>query len=131
MFVSLSHRFLRFRSYPRLLVTSQPNRYYTLDSADLVVPYMPAWHLMWSFNLLVQIAQNDQANSPLSERAMNAANEIINVFEAEDSDRTIALANKIAERLLGDGWQDEAEKVWEKGGKKAEGEAKLWSLGHW
>lgn len=92
---------------------------------------MPAWHLMWSFNLLVQIAQNDQANSPLSERAMNAANEIINVFDAEDSERTIALANKIAERLLGEGWQEEAEKVWEKGGKKAEGEAKLWSLGHW
>ena len=109
----------------------QPNRYYTLDSADLVVPYLPAWHLMWSFNLLVQIAQSDSATSPLSERALRAANDIINIFEADDLERTVKEGNKIAERLLGEGWMEEGEKVWEKGGEKTKGEAKLWGLGHW
>lgn len=114
--------------FPNLL---QPNRYYTLDSADLVVPCMPAWHLMWDFNLLVQIAKSDDAGSPLSERAMRAANEIINVFEADKPAETIEKARKIAEDILGEGWQKEAEGVWDKGGERSRADAKLWGLGHW
>jgi alpha-mannosidase len=91
---------------------------------------MPAWHLMWDFNLLVQIAKEDNASSPLSERAMRAANEVINVFEVEDKVGTIEKARKIVEGILGEGWQKEAEGVWEKGGEKSKGEAKLWGLGH-
>jgi len=46
-------------------------------------------------------------------------------------ERTVKEGNKIAERLLGEGWMEEGEKVWEKGGEKTKGEAKLWGLGHW
>ena len=86
---------------------------------------------MWDFNLLTQIARSDDANSPLSERAMRAANEIINVFEASNPAETIEKARKIAEDILGEGWQKDAEGVFQVGGKKSEADAKLWGLGHW
>lgn len=83
---------------------------------------------MWDFNLLVQIAQQDGANSPLSERAMRAANSIISTYRVTDTETTIPLCRKIAEDILGAGWEKDGHKVWEKGPKD---EAKLWAMGHW
>ena len=62
---------------------------------------------------------------------MRAANEIINVFEASNPEETIEKARKIAEDMLGEGWQKEAEAVWDKGGEKSNADAKLRGLGHW
>jgi len=46
--------------------TIQPpdmNRYYQLDSADLVVPNMDAWHLLWDFETLKQLTDALPGNS--------------------------------------------------------------------
>src|SRR5271169_1876271 len=34
-----------------------PNRYYTLQTADIVVPYMPAWHLFWDYWMITDCAR--------------------------------------------------------------------------
>lgn len=48
--------------------TIQPpdmNRWFRLDSADLVVPNMDAWGLFWDFETLKQLADALEGNVPL------------------------------------------------------------------
>lgn len=48
--------------------TIQPpdmNRWYSLDSADLVVPNMDAWGLLLDFETLKQLADTLPGNTPL------------------------------------------------------------------
>jgi alpha-mannosidase len=48
--------------------TIQPpdmNRWYSLDSADLVVPNMDAWGLLWDFETLKQLSDALPGNTSL------------------------------------------------------------------
>lgn len=89
-----------------------PNRYFTLHSADIVVPRMEAWHLLWDFRTLKDLARLLPAESRLANRAMRVANEMLNVYDAEDHS-SINRARKVAEQVLGKGWQEKGEKVYE------------------
>ncbi|KAG8691622.1 Glycoside hydrolase, 38 vacuolar alpha mannosidase [Ceratobasidium sp. 423] len=60
------------------------NRYFTLASADLVVPNQDAWHLFWDFTTLREIIDDLPGNSPLQNLALRTANEIMNEFQVDD-----------------------------------------------
>jgi hypothetical protein len=62
----------------------QPNRYFTLASADLVVPNQDAWHLFWDFTTLREIVDSLPGNSTLQNLALTTANEIMNEFNVND-----------------------------------------------
>ena len=60
-----------------------------------------------------QLANVVPQNQSLSPRALGIANEIANVFDADDLHTTIPQCRKIAERIYGEGWQDKGSKVYE------------------
>ncbi|CCM00538.1 uncharacterized protein FIBRA_02572 [Fibroporia radiculosa] len=101
------------------------NRYFGLASADLVVPNQEAWRLLWDFQTLREIADSLPGNTSLQNKALVAANEIMNVFNKEDP-ASITRARKIAEEVFGKAWDKEGEKVYEKGAS----EAVIWGIGH-
>lgn len=102
------------------------NRYFSLASADLVVPNQDAWHLLWDFRALSQITETLPGNTPLQNKALVAANEIINVFDHKDPS-TINKCRKIAENVFGEGWQAKGEKIYQEGMHK---EDLVWGIGH-
>ncbi|KAK4688271.1 alpha-mannosidase, partial [Tremellales sp. Uapishka_1] len=103
-----------------------PNRYYRLNSADLVVPNMEAWRLMWDFDCLHQIVQQLPDDSSLCMRAQFAANQIMNVFQ-EGKYESIAKCRKVAETVLGTDWEKEVAKESDKAEKQG---GTLWGVGH-
>ena len=102
------------------------NRYFSLASADLVVPNQEAWHLLWDFRTLCQISDTLPGNTPLQNKALVAANEIINAFDHKDPS-TVNKCRKIAESVFGEGWQGKGEKIYEEGVHK---ENLVWGIGH-
>lgn len=102
------------------------NRYFSLASADLVVPNQEAWHLFWDFQTLRQITETLPGNTPLQNKALVTANEIINVFDHRDPS-SINKCRKIAENVFGEGWQAKGEKIYEEGMHK---ESLVWGIGH-
>ncbi|KAJ9103142.1 hypothetical protein QFC21_002564 [Naganishia friedmannii] len=103
-----------------------PNRYFRLESADLAVPNMEAWRLMWDFNLLKQITETLPWETPLTNNALYVANEIMNAF-TEGSLESVAKCRKLAEKILGEDWEKEVVKS-RKDGKDSDGT--LWGVGH-
>ncbi|KIJ30485.1 glycoside hydrolase family 38 protein [Sphaerobolus stellatus SS14] len=101
------------------------NRYYKLDSADLIVPNMPAWHLMWDVYTLRQLVETLPGNSELQNKALVTANKIMNVFDHLDPD-SIGRARKVAEDVFGEGWAEKGAKIWEEGPKKE----RVYGIGH-
>ncbi|KAF8671950.1 Alpha mannosidase, middle domain [Rhizoctonia solani] len=106
------------------------NRYFTLASADLVVPNQDAWHLFWDFTTLREIIDTLPGNSPLQNIALRTANEIMNEFQVDDPD-TIAKCRKIAENVFGANWAKEGADVYQ---KRREGHGadreQVWGIGH-
>ena len=101
------------------------NRYFSLASADLVVPNQVAWALLWDFKALLQLADFLPGNSSLQNDALTAANEIMNVFrkgDASDLDR----ARKIAESVFGIGWEAKGPEIYQEGLQQAQ----VWGIGH-
>lgn len=88
------------------------HKYFTLESADLVVPRMEAWHMLWDFRVIKDLARTLPAESRLASKALYIGNEMLNVFRHDDLS-TIGKARKIAEQILGKGWQEKGEKVFE------------------
>ncbi|KAF8604347.1 glycoside hydrolase family 38 protein [Ceratobasidium sp. AG-I] len=106
------------------------NRYFTLASADLVVPNQDAWHLFWDFTTLREIIDNLPGNSPLQNLALKTANEIMNVFNVEDPD-TIAKSRKLAEAVFGSDWAKEGADVYKlRGNGKGADREQVWGIGH-
>ena len=97
----------------------KPNRYFRLNKAALVAPNVPAHALLQSFTILKQIAEN-ATGSPLGQRAMFVANEIINVFVPNDDGSSIRRGLELAKEVLGD-WEAKAE---------PKAEAGIFALGH-
>lgn len=48
----------------RVLTAFQMNRFFSLASADLVVPNMEAWALLWDFETLRQLVDSVPGNTP-------------------------------------------------------------------
>ncbi|ORX36383.1 putative alpha-mannosidase [Kockovaella imperatae] len=105
---------------------SDPNRRYKLVTADLVVPNMEAHKLMYDFKALWELTQIIPSDSPLSRKAEWTANEIMNVFDANDLS-TLAKGRRIAQQVLGEGWEKQIAKESE---NAKEQNGTVWALGH-
>ncbi|TCD63848.1 Glycoside hydrolase, 38 vacuolar alpha mannosidase [Steccherinum ochraceum] len=101
------------------------NRYFNLDSADLVVPNQEAWGLLADFTTLKEIGNTLPGNGSLQNKAITVANAIMNEFDETDK-TSIARARKIAEQVFGKGWEQKAEGIYEEGAKRAQ----IWGIGY-
>lgn len=100
------------------------NRYFILASADLVVPNMDAWHLLWDFHTLKQLVETLAGNTPLQNLALSTANAIMNAFSSSDLS-TLKDCRKLAEKVFGKAWAEKGEKVYSEGAP-----AQVWGIGH-
>ncbi|ESK96763.1 glycoside hydrolase family 38 protein [Moniliophthora roreri MCA 2997] len=100
------------------------NRYFSLASADLVVPNQEAWHLLWDFTTLREICDALPGNTTLQNKALVAANEIMNTLQSGDAS-SIRKCRQIAEGVLGEGWQSKAEDIYQDPDN-----AQIWGIGH-
>ena len=75
-----------------------PHRYRTLHTADIVVPYMPAWHLFWDYWVLTDCAR--ELGGWEEHQALTIATEIVNTFRRGDV-KSIDECRKVAEKFLG------------------------------
>ncbi|TFK68127.1 glycoside hydrolase family 38 protein [Pluteus cervinus] len=101
--------------------TIQPpdmNKFFSLASADLVVPNQEAWRLLWDFNTLKQIIDTVPGNTPLQNKALVVANEIMNVFEKGDAS-AVRQARVLAEGVFGEGWDQKADKIYDDGAQNS------------
>ena len=114
--VSAIHRSLLFHSG---LTRLQMNRYFGLASADLVVPNMEAWQLLWDFHTLRELTDSLPGNTSLQNKALTTANAIMNVFEKGDV-HSLTAARKLADEVFGEDWASKREKVYEEGAEKAQ-----------
>lgn len=101
------------------------NRYFTLDSADLVVPNQDAWGLLWDFQTLRELIDTLPGNTPLQNKALKVANEIMNVFDKGDP-TSVREARKLAEEVFGEGWEAKGAEIYNEGPKKSN----VWGIGH-
>ncbi|KAF7337346.1 Glycoside hydrolase family 38 protein [Mycena sanguinolenta] len=76
-----------------------PNRYFTLDMADIVVPNQDAWRLLWDFTTLRELVDTLPGNTPLQNAALTAANGIMNTFDHNDRS-SIKRAREVAWGVL-------------------------------
>lgn len=103
-----------------VLSSTQPNRTFTLAKASLVAPNLAAHSLLQSFTILKQIAEA-QTDTPLGQRALYTANEIMNQFVPGDP-KSIEKGLELAKTVLGD---------WEKSSSGEQKDAEIFALGHW
>ncbi|THH30155.1 hypothetical protein EUX98_g4044 [Antrodiella citrinella] len=101
------------------------NRYFKLDSADLVVPDQEAWGLLADFTTLREIADTLPGNGALQNKAITVANAIMNEFDQTDKS-SIGRARKIAEEVFGEGWAAKQEGIFEEGAQKPQ----VWGIGY-
>ncbi|KAJ7113374.1 glycoside hydrolase family 38 protein [Mycena epipterygia] len=104
-----------------------PNRYFSLDMADLVVPNQEAWRLLWDFQTLRELVDTLPGNTPLQNKALVTANAIMNAFSAADP-ASIARARRIAEGVFGAGWEEKGAKIYEE--EEVGGRSLVWGIGH-
>jgi alpha-mannosidase len=103
----------------------QNNRYFQVASADLVVPHLPAWGLLWDFTVLRELIGTLPGESMLQNKALTVANAIMNTFSKNDPD-SIPAARKLADEVFGDKWEERGAAIYEQGPK----EAQVWGIGH-
>ena len=101
------------------------NRYFSLASADLVVPNQEAWRLLWDFTTLKEISETLSGNSGLQNKALSVANEIMNVFNNRDLG-SIPRARKLAEEIFGEHWDKKGEKIYAEGPERPQ----IWGIGY-
>lgn len=83
--------------------TIQPpdqQRYFRLESADLVSLNMDAWRLYWDFSIIRDISRELPQNGYESHTALRVANQIMNTFQRNDHS-SIAACRRIASEVLG------------------------------
>src|SRR6266702_5892582 len=114
--------------FPQHLESShcfQNNRYFQVASADLVVPNMSAWGLLWDFTVLRELISTLPGNSTLQNKALTVANAIMNTFRHNDPD-SITAARKLADEVFGEKWEERGAAIYEHGPK----ETQVWGIGH-
>ncbi|KAJ7199975.1 glycoside hydrolase family 38 protein [Mycena pura] len=103
-----------------------PNRYFRLDTADVVVPNQEAWRLLWDFQTLRELVDTLPGNTPLQNLALSTANAIMNAFDYRDPS-SIARARRVAENVFGSG--RDSEKVYDEQPGPG-GRSLVWGIGH-
>ena len=103
----------------------QNNRYFKVASADLVVPNLPAWGLLWDFTALRNLISTLPGNSTLQNKALTVANAIMNTFRNNDPD-SLTAARKLADEVFGDKWEERGAAIYE----PRPAEAQVWGIGH-
>ncbi|PWN53731.1 putative AMS1-alpha-mannosidase, partial [Violaceomyces palustris] len=106
-----------------------PNRQFTLASADIVVKRPEAWKLMWDFQTLSQCIREMPKDGVLQNKALWVANEIMNTFRKADLD-SISKCRKLAEEVLGTDWEKQGAKLYEQDVVEGREDTLIWSLGH-
>ena len=107
------------------LTAFQPNRYFQLASADLVVPNMTAWGLLWDFTTLRELIETLPGNSTLQNKALTVANAIMNTFYNNDPE-SIPAARKLADEVFGENWEEHGVDIYKYGPE----ESQVWGIGH-
>ncbi|KAJ7643881.1 glycoside hydrolase family 38 protein [Roridomyces roridus] len=103
-----------------------PNRYFSLDMADVVVPNQEAWRLLWDFQTLRELVDTLPGNTPLQNKALVTANAIMNTFSHTDLS-SIKRARHLAEDVFGEGWEKLGAGIYD----EKDGERSLvWGIGH-
>jgi alpha-mannosidase len=90
-----------------------PNRYFYLDSADIVVKRPEAWKLMWDFSAIRGCVDEMPRDGILQNKALWVANEIQNCFRKADIG-SIDRCRKLAEDILGKHWEKSGVDVYAK-----------------
>ncbi|KAJ7467473.1 glycoside hydrolase family 38 protein [Mycena latifolia] len=104
-----------------------PNRYFRLEMADIVVPNQDAWRLLWDFTTLRELVDTLPGNTPLQNKALATANAIMNAFSHTDPS-SIARARALADGVFGKGWEESGAGVYDGGdGEQTE---QVWGIGH-
>lgn len=104
-----------------------PNRFFILASADIVVKRPQAWRLMWDFDMLRGCVSEMPKDGVLQNKALWVCNEIMSTFRKGDLS-SIDRCRKIAQEVLGSDWDSKGEKLYKDGSSSAD--PLLWSLGH-
>jgi alpha-mannosidase len=78
------------------------NRYFRLDSADLVVPNLEARALYVDFWIIGDASREFPGDSWQKHKARDTLNRIIDTFDRENADETIAKCRAIAREYIGD-----------------------------
>lgn len=89
------------------------------------MPNQEAWGLLWDFTTLRELVDTLPGNTPLQNKALSVANEIMNVFDNNDP-TTISKARKLAEQIFGEGWQKKGAGVYDEGSNGV----RIWGIGH-
>ncbi|KAF7725437.1 Glycoside hydrolase, 38 vacuolar alpha mannosidase [Apophysomyces ossiformis] len=79
-----------------------PNRYFTLNKADLVVPNYIVQDLYHDLTVIRGIAYDTDSNSAQARKALSVANEVINEFDLEDP-KALKRCKAITSEFLADG----------------------------
>jgi alpha-mannosidase len=125
-----------------LLTLLQMNRYFRLDSADLIVPNQEAWGLLADFQTLVgrlpsptnktdrlssqrELVDTLPGNTPLQNQALTTANAIMNAFSA-GSPESITAARTLARGVFGESWEALGARVYDVGPETP----LVWGIGH-
>lgn len=74
---------------------------------------------MWDFDTLWQIVDTLPGNTPLQNKALVAANAIMNAFTTGNGER-IKEIRGIADNVFGEGWQEKGAGIYKEGPKKAQ-----------
>lgn len=101
------------------------NRFFSLASADIVVPNQEAWGLLWDFTTLREIVDTLSGNTSLQNKALGIANEIMNIFDKGDIG-SISRARKHAEEVFGEAWEMKGVHIYDEGAEKPQ----IWGIGH-
>ena len=118
---------------------NQMNRYFTLASADLVVPNQEAWNLLWDFEALRQLVDTLPGNTPyvsldwkskcssvirLQNKALVTANEIMNIFKRGDV-TAVSACRKKAQEVFGKDWDTKGASIYDEGPENPN----IWGIG--
>ncbi|KAJ1030129.1 hypothetical protein NDA16_001042 [Ustilago loliicola] len=106
-----------------------PNRYFELESCDIVVKRAEAWRLLWDFELLEGCVKNLGRDTELQNRALWVANQIQNTFRKADFD-SIPRCRKLAQEILGKNWEDKVDSIYDQDVVEGREDVRIWSLGH-
>ncbi|KAA1114831.1 Glycoside hydrolase, 38 vacuolar alpha mannosidase [Puccinia graminis f. sp. tritici] len=77
--------------------------FFELAMADIAIPRMDAWHLMWDFQVISDLTKSVPVTSPICLKAQTVAMDIMNTFKPDNLE-TIPACRKIAEKILGAEW---------------------------
>ncbi|GAA5976513.1 hypothetical protein JCM11641_001325 [Rhodosporidiobolus odoratus] len=102
------------------------DRYFRLASADIVVPRMEAWRLLWDFRVIKDLARELGERSVLGNTCMEMGNEIMNIFRPSDLS-TLSTCRKLASTIFGGPeWEKLGHKVY--GKDPSEEGVKAWGV---